>query len=46
MNQREKLVILFSMSLGFIAAAFGIKRATEIPKLLSQNYLSTWEKDD
>lgn len=39
MNQREKLVILSSMSLGLIAAAFGIKRATEIPNLMTDNYL-------
>ena len=40
MNQREKLIILSSMSLGLIAAAFGIKRASEIPNLMTQNYLS------
>jgi hypothetical protein len=39
MNQREKLVILSSMSLGLIAAAFGIKRTTEIPNLMTENYL-------
>ncbi|KAH8683780.1 hypothetical protein BGZ61DRAFT_496109 [Ilyonectria robusta] len=39
MNQREKLVILGSMSLGSIAGVCGIKRATEIPGLLSKNYL-------
>ncbi|KAH7016662.1 hypothetical protein EDB80DRAFT_602490 [Ilyonectria destructans] len=39
MNQREKLVILGSMSLGIIAGVCGIKRATEIPGLLSENYL-------
>ncbi|RMJ03486.1 hypothetical protein CDV36_014978, partial [Fusarium kuroshium] len=39
MNRRERLIILASMSLGIIAAACGIKRATEIPKLMSDNYL-------
>ncbi|KAF5002153.1 hypothetical protein FDECE_10715 [Fusarium decemcellulare] len=39
MNQREKYVILGSLSLGIIAGICGIKRATEIPTLLSQNYL-------
>ncbi|KAH6985377.1 hypothetical protein EDB80DRAFT_821903 [Ilyonectria destructans] len=39
MNQREKLIILGSMSLGIIAGGFGIKRATEIPRLSVDNYL-------
>ncbi|KAH7136271.1 hypothetical protein EDB81DRAFT_902015 [Dactylonectria macrodidyma] len=50
MNQREKLIILGSMSLGIIlctrlkltgdsAGGFGIKRATEIPRLSIDNYL-------
>ncbi|CAI6099652.1 unnamed protein product [Clonostachys chloroleuca] len=39
MNKREKLIILFSLSLGVIAAAFGFKRCTEIYKLVGQNFL-------
>ncbi|KAK4194408.1 hypothetical protein QBC40DRAFT_34878 [Triangularia verruculosa] len=39
MNQREKMVIAASMSLGFIAGACGIKRTIEVPNLSSENYL-------
>ncbi|GAB1319258.1 Integral membrane protein pth11 [Madurella fahalii] len=39
MNQREKIVIAASMSLGLIAGACGIKRTVEVPNLISQNYL-------
>ncbi|KAM5354838.1 hypothetical protein ACJ41O_001484 [Fusarium nematophilum] len=37
MNQREKRIILGSMSLGIIAGGFGIKRASEIPNLSTEN---------
>ncbi|KAI1262796.1 hypothetical protein F5Y18DRAFT_396320 [Xylariaceae sp. FL1019] len=39
MPQREKIVIASSMSLGIVAAACGIKRALELNKLGSSNYL-------
>ncbi|KAK3940295.1 hypothetical protein QBC46DRAFT_127916 [Diplogelasinospora grovesii] len=39
MNQREKMIIAISMSLGFIAGACGIKRTIEVPALSSENYL-------
>ncbi|KXX75860.1 hypothetical protein MMYC01_207351 [Madurella mycetomatis] len=39
MNQREKMVIAASMSLGLIAGACGIKRTVEVPNLISPNYL-------
>ncbi|KAI0144481.1 hypothetical protein GGR57DRAFT_517962 [Xylariaceae sp. FL1272] len=39
MPQREKIVIASSMSLGIVAAACGIKRALELNKLGSPNYL-------
>ncbi|VUC25269.1 unnamed protein product [Clonostachys rosea] len=39
MNKREKLIILISLSLGVIAAAFGFKRCTEIYKLVGENFL-------
>ncbi|KAK2782074.1 hypothetical protein FQN52_001228 [Onygenales sp. PD_12] len=42
MSKREKLTILFSMSLGLIAGAFGIMRAVEIPSLMDPNYTSTF----
>ncbi|KAK4171451.1 hypothetical protein QBC36DRAFT_366486 [Triangularia setosa] len=38
MNQRKKIVIAASMSLGLIAGACGIKRTIEVPKLSSENY--------
>ncbi|KAK3353365.1 hypothetical protein B0T25DRAFT_607625 [Lasiosphaeria hispida] len=39
MNQREKIIIAASMSLGLIAGACGIKRTVEVPGLVSTNYL-------
>ncbi|KAK4149178.1 hypothetical protein C8A00DRAFT_47148 [Chaetomidium leptoderma] len=39
MNQREKIVIAGSLSLGLIAGACGIKRTVEVPNLSSDNYL-------
>ncbi|KAK3400375.1 hypothetical protein B0T20DRAFT_435484 [Sordaria brevicollis] len=38
MNQREKMVIAISMSLGVIAGACGIKRTLEVPNLSTDNY--------
>ncbi|KAH7312592.1 hypothetical protein B0I35DRAFT_59363 [Stachybotrys elegans] len=39
MNQREKVVILVSMSLGVLAGACGIWRTLEVPQLSSPDYL-------
>ncbi|KAK1775937.1 hypothetical protein QBC45DRAFT_444765 [Copromyces sp. CBS 386.78] len=38
MNQREKMIIAISMSLGVIAGACGIKRTIEVPNLSTNNY--------
>ncbi|KAH6856277.1 hypothetical protein B0I37DRAFT_351358 [Chaetomium sp. MPI-CAGE-AT-0009] len=38
MNQREKMVIAMSMSLGLFAGACGIKRTVEVPNLSSADY--------
>ncbi|CCC06998.1 unnamed protein product [Sordaria macrospora k-hell] len=38
MNQREKMIIAISMSLGVIAGACGIKRTLEVPNLSTNNY--------
>ncbi|KAM5364981.1 hypothetical protein ACJZ2D_011241 [Fusarium nematophilum] len=42
MNQREKPIILASMSLGIIAGCFGLRRGSEIPRLRAQNYLKNF----
>ncbi|KAK3294502.1 uncharacterized protein B0H64DRAFT_188895 [Chaetomium fimeti] len=38
MNQREKMVIAISLSLGLFAGACGIKRTIEVPNLSSADY--------
>ncbi|EAA33354.2 hypothetical protein GE21DRAFT_5928 [Neurospora crassa] len=38
MNQREKMIIAISMSLGVIAGACGIKRTLQVPNLSTNNY--------
>ncbi|KAK4033041.1 hypothetical protein C8A01DRAFT_40508 [Parachaetomium inaequale] len=40
MNQREKMIIALSLSLGLFAGACGIKRTVEVPSLSSANYLN------
>ncbi|KAJ2995028.1 hypothetical protein NUW58_g1390 [Xylaria curta] len=45
MAWRRKIVILLSLSLGLIAAACGIKRATELHSLGSRNYLNQSWRD-
>ncbi|KAJ4409992.1 hypothetical protein N0V85_004023 [Neurospora sp. IMI 360204] len=40
MNQREKMIIAISMSLGVIAGACGIKRTMQVPSLSSSNNYS------
>ncbi|XEV03560.1 hypothetical protein FSHL1_008847 [Fusarium sambucinum] len=45
MKMKEKMVILLSLSLGFIAGAFGIKRTLEVPKLKSPNHTSKYPFD-
>ncbi|KAI1182354.1 hypothetical protein F5B17DRAFT_444305 [Nemania serpens] len=37
--ERQRIIIALSLSLGVIAAGFGIKRATELNRLASPNYL-------